>query len=137
MMSNMQTTIPASRSPQSAAWRLCAALFLAGLLPGIDGCVYRMPIQQGNYLEEATVVQVKAGMTRGQVRYLLGTPMVPGAFANDRWDYDYYIRYGKMKAPRRAHTTVYFQGDLVDHVDSDVKGAPAAVPKSPPAKSKG
>ena len=44
-----------------------------------SGCVYRMDIQQGNYLEGKTVDQLQVGMTRSQVRYLLGTPMVPDA----------------------------------------------------------
>jgi len=43
-------------------------------------CVYRINIQQGNYLDQAAVDQVKAGMTRSQVRYLLGTPMVADSF---------------------------------------------------------
>ena len=51
---------------------------LALLAPAsLTGCVYRMNIQQGNYLDGKTVDQLKVGMTRSQVRYLLGTPMVP------------------------------------------------------------
>ena len=45
-----------------------------------SGCVYRINIQQGNFLDQAAVEQVKAGMTRSQVRYLLGTPMVADPF---------------------------------------------------------
>ena len=96
-------------------------LLVIGLLTCF-GCVYRLPIQQGNHLDATTVAQVKAGMTRAQVRYLLGTPMVPGAFANDRWDYDYYLKMRRLQHPRRAHAVVYFHTDLVDHVDSDVQG---------------
>ena len=54
-----------------------------------SGCVYRINIQQGNYLDQAAVEQVKAGMTRSQVRYLLGTPMVADSFNKERWDYIY------------------------------------------------
>jgi len=46
----------------------------------LGGCVYRMNIQQGNYLEGKTVDQLQLGMTRSQVRYLLGTPLVPAVF---------------------------------------------------------
>ena len=60
-------------------------------------CVYRMPIQQGNYLDPAVIAQVKPGMTHSQVRYLLGTPMVPGAFDNARWDYDYYLKTRRLQ----------------------------------------
>ena len=58
--------------------------------------------------------------TRAQVRYLLGTPMVPGGFDNDRWDYDYYLKLRQFKHPRQARAAVYFKNDQVDHVDSDV-----------------
>ena len=50
----------------------------------LSGCVYRMDIQQGNYLEGKTVDQLQVGMTRAQVRYLLGTPMAPDLFDKDR-----------------------------------------------------
>lgn len=115
MIVSMQSTI--SR-------RLAALLLTAGMLAA-TGCVYHMPIQQGNHLDATTVAQVKAGMTRAQVRYLLGTPMVPGGFENDRWDYDYYLKLRHLQRPRRNHVVVYFHNDVVDHVDSDVKGNPA------------
>jgi outer membrane protein assembly factor BamE len=89
-------------------------------------CVYRMPIQQGNYLDPAAIAQIKSGMTRSQVRYLLGTPMVPGAFDNARWDYDFYLKTRHLQVAERGHVVVYFSKDLVAHVDSNVKYAPFA-----------
>ena len=106
----------------------CTALAASALtltLLGLPGCMYHMPIQQGNHLDATTISQVKAGMTRAQVRYLLGTPMVPGGFSNDRWDYDYYLKLRHMQSPFRSHATVYFKSELVDHVVTDVKGNPA------------
>ena len=61
---------------------MALGLVTAGTL--LSGCVYRMNIQQGNYLEGRTVDQLQVGMTRSQVRYLLGTPMVPDAFDKER-----------------------------------------------------
>lgn len=101
---------------------LCASVAAGALLLG--GCVYHMPVRQGNYLDPATVRQVRPGMTHSQVRYLLGTPMVPGAFDNSRWDYDYYLRANGLQRDQRAHVTVYFQKDVVARVVSDVKRAP-------------
>jgi outer membrane protein assembly factor BamE len=98
------------------------AVLLLALLLG--ACVYRMPIQQGNYLDPAVIAQVKPGMTRSQVRYLLGTPMVPGAFDNSRWDYDYYYKNRRLQTPRRGHVIIYFENDVVARVVSDVKEAP-------------
>ncbi len=56
-----------------------------------SGCVYRVNIQQGNFLEGKTVDQLQVGMTRAQVRYLLGTPRMPNEFARERWaECDYF-----------------------------------------------
>jgi len=81
------------------------------------GCVYRMNIQQGNYLENKKIEQVQTGMTRSQVRYLLGTPMVPDAFDNERWDYVYYLKKGRLKKSEQRHLVVYFQEDKVTRLD--------------------
>lgn len=83
----------------------------------LAGCVYRMNIQQGNFLESKTIDQVKMGMTRSQVRYLLGTPMVPDAFDDERWDYVYYLKKGRLKAPEQRHLIVRFQDDKVTQLD--------------------
>jgi outer membrane protein assembly factor BamE len=84
----------------------------------LQGCVYRMTIQQGNFLEERTVNQLQVGMTRSQVRYLLGTPMVPDAFDRDRWDYLYFLKSTRLKAPFEQHLIVYFQEDKVSKFDN-------------------
>ena len=122
MIEAMQVTTTGRRPPTRLSLRAIAALAALAALPAVTGCVYRMPVLQGNHLERDTIVQVKPGMTRAQVRYLLGTPMVPGGFANDRWDYDFYLKTRRLQTPRRGHATVYFHDDLVDHVDSDVTG---------------
>ncbi len=81
------------------------------------GCVYRINIQQGNYLEQAAVDQVKSGMTRSQVRYLLGTPMVADSFDKARWDYIYYLKKGRTRHVDSRRVTVYFDGDKVAKID--------------------
>jgi outer membrane protein assembly factor BamE len=78
-----------------------------------SGCVYKMNIQQGNYLVPDSVSQLKEGMTRSQVRFLLGTPMVPDAFDESRWDYYYFFSSQKFKAPLKRRLTVYFTDDKV------------------------
>jgi outer membrane protein assembly factor BamE len=97
---------------------------LFALLWALSGCVYRMPIQQGNYLDPAAIAQVKVGMTHSQVRFLLGTPMVPGAFDDSRWDYDYYLKIRRLRGPATGHATVYFDNNVVARVVSDVKEPP-------------
>ncbi|HLA72046.1 MAG TPA: outer membrane protein assembly factor BamE [Steroidobacteraceae bacterium] len=87
-------------------------LLAAGALLS-SGCVYRMSIQQGNYLVADSVSQLKEGMTRSQVRFLLGTPMVPDAFNDDRWDYYYFFSSRHQKEPLKRRLTVYFTDEKV------------------------
>jgi outer membrane protein assembly factor BamE len=77
------------------------------------GCVYKMNIQQGNYLVADSVSQLKEGMTRSQVRFLLGTPMVPVAFDDSRWDYYYFFSSKRQKEPLKRRLTVYFEDEKV------------------------
>jgi outer membrane protein assembly factor BamE len=100
---------------RAAHLRLLAPALLA-LGIGLAGCVYRMPIQQGNYLDGHTVSQLKVGMTRSQVRYLLGTPMVEDVFDKDRWDYIYYYKRGYVRRPLESRVIVYFTGDKVQRL---------------------
>ena len=81
------------------------------------GCVYRINIQQGNFLNQGAVDTVKEGMTRSQVRYLLGTPMVADSFNKERWDYIYYLKKGRTGHVDSRRVTVYFEGDKVARLD--------------------
>ena len=99
-----------------------------GALP-LSGCIYRMNIQQGNYLEIKTVAQLQVGMTRSQVRYLLGSPMVPNVFDKDRWDYLYYFKTGHLERPEQRHLTVLFKDDKVASLTRD--NIPDSAPRAP------
>ena len=69
--------------------------------------VYKLDINQGNYLSQDMVDKLKVGMTPGQVKTLLGTPLVNSPFRPDRWDYVYeYSRQGRVVEHRNF--TVYF-----------------------------
>jgi outer membrane protein assembly factor BamE len=99
------------------AWRRSgAALAVLALACSASACVYKVTIQQGNFLEKRNTDQLVTGMTKVQVRYLLGTPMVPAIFDNDRWDYLYYLKVGRQ-APFQRQLTVYFKDDKVDKID--------------------
>jgi outer membrane protein assembly factor BamE len=92
-------------------------LLAAGALLS-SGCVYKMNIQQGNYLVAESVSQLKEGMTRSQVRFLLGTPMVPDAFNENRWDYYYFFNSQRFKEPLKRRLTVYFVDDKVQRFEN-------------------
>jgi outer membrane protein assembly factor BamE len=88
-----------------------------GALLAISGCVHRIDIQQGNFLEDKDIDRVAVGMTRVQVRSLLGTPMVADPFRTSRWDYVYYLKVGRLKKPIQRHFIVYFEDDKVSRID--------------------
>jgi outer membrane protein assembly factor BamE len=136
-----------SRANQSRLLRRVAALLCVVLALPAGGCVYRINIQQGNYLDPAALEQLQVGMTRSQVRYLLGTPMVPDAFDKDRWDYLFYFKRGRLRDPEERKVIVYFgEDDRVTRFDrgtgpsSQVATAESAdpqkelPPKEPPPK---
>jgi outer membrane protein assembly factor BamE len=108
----MQTT-----RPNKILRPIVQALVITGLLLGASGCVYRMAIQQGNFLDASQVAQLQVGMTRSQVSFLLGTPMVPTGFDADRWDYYYYFKYRRMKSPETRRLTVHFENDKVARIE--------------------
>jgi outer membrane protein assembly factor BamE len=91
-----------------------------------SGCVYRINIQQGNFLNQGAVDSVKEGMTRSQVRYLLGTPMVADSFNKERWDYIYYLKKGRSRHVDSRRVTVYFDGDKVARLDKPTDAEAAA-----------
>jgi outer membrane protein assembly factor BamE len=121
------TTVP-NPAPVRSAARLAGILLLIAGLTGTSGCMlrdftlkpYRINIQQGNYLEEEDVDQVQPGMTRSQVRFLLGTPMVEDLFNGDRWDYIYYLKIGRSREVFTRHFIVYFEGDQAVRVEKDL-----------------
>lgn len=85
----------------------------------LAGCVYKVDILQGNHLDAETIDQVEIGMTRSQVRFILGTPMVKDPFHESRWDYVYYFKRGGNYDPIRQRLVVNFEGDKVVSVDKD------------------
>ena len=72
--------------------------------------VYKVTIQQGNYLEKDMIDQLEVGLTRQQVRYIMGTPLVEDTFNTNRWDYYYNVKLGDDDL-KTNHFTVFFDGD--------------------------
>ena len=104
-----------------ATLALVAACSSVPRIPGITP--YRMDIQQGNYVSQDMVSQLKPGMTRDQVRFALGTPLLTDIFHGDRWDYLYWHEDAAGKREERKFS-VYFKDDKLARVDGDV--VPAA-----------
>lgn len=79
---------------------------------------YRPDVVQGNFISNEQVVQLRPGLSRLQVRNLLGTPLVSSVFHGDRWDYvfSFQRRGGEVRIYRYA---VFFQGDELVRFEGD------------------
>lgn len=96
-------------------------LLVMTLVAPLAGCaIYRMDIGQGNIITQETLDQVKPGMTRSQVRFLLGTPLVTDPFHPDRWDYYYSLRKGRASTPQTRLVTAIFKGDALERLEGDL-----------------
>ena len=86
---------------------------------------YQMEIQQGNVVTQEMIAKVQPGMSRAQVRFALGTPLVEDVFHKDRWDYVYqYQKAGRVTEHRRI--VVIFKDDKLVRIDGDVVAAPVS-----------
>lgn len=116
------------RPSSSSALPRCAAVALAALLAscklvetvpvpaGIQP--YRIDVQQGNYITPEMVMKLRPEMTRSQVRFALGSPLLVDPFRTDRWDYVYvYEKAGKLTEKR--HLTVYFENDVLSRLEGE------------------
>lgn len=94
------------------------ALISTLALVGAAACtVYRPEVRQGNFLDQAKIDQVKSGMTREQVAFLLGPPMVVDGFHRDRWDYVWTLSSELTSHTMiKRHVIVYFDGDRVREI---------------------
>jgi outer membrane protein assembly factor BamE len=80
---------------------------------------YKIDIQQGNVVTQAMISKLKAGMTRAQVRFALGSPLIVDPFRTDRWDYVYmYQKQGKEA--QRHRITIIFEEDRLLRIEGDV-----------------
>jgi outer membrane protein assembly factor BamE len=99
--------------------QLLLIFLIACSLTVSTGCVYRASISQGNLIKQEDLDQVEVGMTRNQVRFLLGTPLVDDPFHQERWDYVYFIRIGRDPATFKRWVTIVFENDVVVAINDD------------------
>ena len=91
-----------------------------GAAMALSACVYRLDVQQGNEITPEMIAEVNPGMTRREVVKVLGYPLVNDPFNRDRWDYFYSFKSGKTKEITRRSAKLYFEGDYLVSVDSDI-----------------
>jgi len=91
----------------------------------LNGCSYlkypdihKVTVQQGNIINQQMVDQLRPGMTRSQVRYIFGTPLLMDSFDQNRWDY-YYSSKRPGREELREKITLYFEGNTLSHFSGD------------------
>ncbi len=107
------------------------AIAVAATLVALTGCEsirswtppliqpYRPDVQQGNVVTREMVEQLREGMTREQVRFLLGSPMLVSVFHGDRWDYVYHLRRGKGAETATRRLTMFFKENRLASFKAD------------------
>ncbi len=121
--------------------RLPSFLLLGLLISGLSGCStlpgvgllsklsflspYKMDIRQGNYISTTAVDKLQPGMTRDQVQFIMGTPLIADIFHADRWDYIYSLQHdGKQVDFRRV--TLYFDQGKLARIEKEMGTSPAS-----------
>jgi outer membrane protein assembly factor BamE len=92
-----------------------ATLCLSGCSITEWSLVHRIDVQQGNVITQETINQLKPGMTRRQVQYVAGSPMVADVFHQDRWDYIYHMKPGTGETTTE-HVSLYFENDALARI---------------------
>lgn len=115
----------------AAVFALLTAGCQGGIIPtAFSLTAYKIEIQQGNFVTQEMVAKLQPGMTRSQVRFVLGTPLLTDIFHNDRWDYVYYLEKDGRRLEERKLVAV-FSGEKLVRIEGDV--VPAAEPAGKPA----
>ncbi|MFN3883314.1 MAG: outer membrane protein assembly factor BamE [Rhodocyclaceae bacterium] len=118
-----------SRPPPLSLLPLVTVLAACSSAPDITSRLtpYRIDVRQGNYVTQEMVAKLKPGMSRDQVRFVLGTPLVTDVFHANRWDYVYRFQPGRGEAQQRV-LSVFFEDDKLVRVGGDVVAAGEADP---------
>lgn len=105
-----------------APGRLGSALLWGAALLVLPACSflepYRITVVQGNVVTREQVAVLRPGMSRIQVRDILGTPLLASVFHADRWDYVFTLKRQGTE-PQARRVTVYFKGDVLDRFEAD------------------
>ena len=96
-------------------------LLTAAIACSVAGCgiLYKQPIYQGNLMDQSAVEQLQAGMSKQQVKVLLGSPSIADPFHHDRWDYTATERTDRLGTVHMKNFTVWFENEAVTRWEGD------------------
>ena len=106
--------------------------FIAVLLLSLaaSGCVHRIDIQQGNYVTQDLVERLKPGMTKAEVKQLLGTPLLQDQFHANRWDYIFTNVAGR-RSDERSRLSIFFENEKLVSFTGEGRPAGSSPSRSP------
>ena len=109
--------------------RIAALFVLAGMLTVGAGCVrnYRIEVQQGNVISAEQIEKINPGVSRDEVRFILGTPLIEDPFHAKRWDYFYSLDPGKGQPLTQYSLSIWFESDRVTRTRVEGAGLPGAI----------
>lgn len=93
-------------------------------IPQFPG-VYKIPIAQGNIITQEMIDKLEPGMTRRQVIFVMGTPLVRDPYHQDRWDYVFNFQPGGGERGQER-VTLYFENEVLSHLTGDFAPSPDA-----------
>ncbi len=95
-------------------------IFIATLIYSIlflSGCaIHKVDVQQGNITDTTLIKQLKLGMNKKQIKFILGEPLVTSAFSNNNWSYIYYSQPGDGSRPESKHLSLLFENDTLAQI---------------------
>jgi outer membrane protein assembly factor BamE len=98
-------------------------VLLAGIIAGcasITPSFYKLDVRQGNIVDPELIEQLRPGMSKRQIRDLLGTPLISDPFRQDRWDYVYlYYPSGDRSRGEQRQLTLFFEGEVLSRTRFD------------------
>jgi outer membrane protein assembly factor BamE len=109
---------------------ICRLLVISLCLFSLQGCnffpgVHKLNIQQGHIITPEMASKLTLGMSKKQVRFVLGNTLLPDSFNDERWDYFYSLKRGKDDSYTQHLFTVYFEGDKLVKMEGDYLPGPA------------
>jgi outer membrane protein assembly factor BamE len=110
--------------------RLLACLLLVPALSGCGWLVHKIDIQQGNLVAPESFARVKVGMTKAEVRNVLGTPLLTDPFHANRWDYYFRNERGGRLLETNA-ITLWFEGDRLARIEGSPTASAAGTVPAP------
>lgn len=90
--------------------------------------VYKIDVNQGNVIDQAMIDQLRPNMTKKQVLYIMGSPMLVDYFHQNRWDYVYSLKKGDEN-PEKKTISIFFENDQIKNIQGDFRPSPTPVAK--------